>query len=164
MYLWSFIITSVCRGEKKNCRKVVRYQWTELDYSSPGRNPSFNQVNRLLHQEKEKVNLKNISFLWIYTSKSTTVTWQKQKGWKGHAEFTLNSAFTCFTAIQERRGSRFKQDWKQTVPDGVLMSNRKKQHPEDNVDRSNVSNWFFHPDRHMKSPICPNWRFSKGEI
>jgi len=44
------------------------------------------------------------------------------------------------------------------------MSNRKKQHPEDNVDSSNVSNWSFHPDRHMKRLICPNCSFSKEEI
>lgn len=29
----------------------------------------------------------------------------------------------CFTVILEHRGSHFKQDWKEAVLDGILLSN-----------------------------------------
>lgn len=160
MVLYTHFIISK-RNLKENCkvsmnRTVLFISWV--------RNPRCCKISkRLLHQEEKKVNLKNISFLHISTTKTSNIS-RNRRGGKNvqslHNRFCLNTVH-CDTETQEfmfQTGLETNSPWRNPC------ERQRKEHPEDNVHRSNVINWSFHPDRHARRPVYPNQRFSEGEI
>lgn len=161
MVLYTHFIISK-RNLKENCkvsmnRTVLFISWV--------RNPCCSKISkRSLHQEEKKVNLKNISFLCISTSKAYNTSRNKRVGnnvQSLHNRFCMNTVH-CDTETQE---FMFQTGLERNSPWWSPCERWRKEHPEDSVHRSYVINfWSFHPDRHTKRPVCPNWRFSEGEI